>query len=87
VSRNPPPRCSVGHVGGSPVNCHFHIEGPSNTPYEGSSVVVEMIFEDGYPFRQPAIQILGRVLGLNFLPQLSGNTRMMHIKEVWTAEW
>ncbi|KAJ1399136.1 hypothetical protein B484DRAFT_406404, partial [Ochromonadaceae sp. CCMP2298] len=61
--------------------------GPPGTPYEGSEVVVEMVFQDGYPFRQPDIQIMGRVLGLNFLPQLSGNTRMMHIKQVWTAEW
>ncbi|KAJ1430635.1 hypothetical protein B484DRAFT_418745, partial [Ochromonadaceae sp. CCMP2298] len=87
VSRYPPPLCSVGHFGGSPVNCQFHVQGPPGTPYEGSEVVVEMVFQDGYPFRQPDIQIMGRVLGLNFLPQLSGNTRMMHIKQVWTAEW
>lgn len=87
VSRDPPQYCTVAHFGGTPVACNFHIEGPVGTPYEGTTMTLQMVFHDGYPFRQPDIQFQGRVMSLHVLPQLSGDARLIHIKEIWTAEW
>jgi ubiquitin-protein ligase len=87
VSRDPPACCAVAHFGGSPVECAFHIEGPPGSPYEGLRIVLRMTFHDGYPFRQPDIVLRGRVMGLHVLPALGGDSHLMHIKQLWSAEW
>ena len=87
VSRDPPPNCSVAHFGGSPVECNFHIQGPPGSPYEGLELTLQMTFQDGYPYLQPDILFRGRVMGLHMLPALGGDARLMHIKQVWSAEW
>jgi ubiquitin-protein ligase len=87
VGRHPPEFCSVSHFGGSPVACNFTIQGPTGSPYEGAEITLQMVFFDGYPYRQPDVQFQGRVISLHVLPQLSGDARLLHIKEIWNSEW
>ena len=83
ISRDLPAHCTVSHFGGSPVSCNFIILGPPGTPYEGCELTLQMVFFDGYPYIQPDIQFVGRVMGLHVLPQLSGDGRLMHIKGIY----
>ena len=85
ISRDLPAHCTVSHFGGSPVSCNFIILGLPGTPYEGCQLTLQMVFFDGYPYIQPDIQFVGRVMGLHVLPQLSGDGRPMHIKGIYMS--
>jgi ubiquitin-protein ligase len=87
VGRNPPAHCKVVDFGGAIVTCKFLIEGPASSPYRGGRFLLQMVFNDGYPFRHPDIKFLTRMFSVNILSQLDGDGRLMHIQGLWDAEW
>lgn len=87
MKKEPPQFCSVIHFGNTPVEATFSVEGPPDTIYAGAKIVLQLVFHDGYPYRQPDIKILNRVFHINVISQLDGGGRFLHIKEMWSSDW
>lgn len=45
----------------SPATLEAIMAGPSGSPYEGSTMTLEVIASDGYPFTPPAVRLKERV--------------------------
>jgi len=88
VSNNPPNEyVTVSHYGKNPVEAVFKIKGPPDSIYAGAEFELEVIFQPGYPYRQPSIRFLSRIIHINFIMQVDGTGHMKHLDLLWDSRW
>ncbi len=88
VKRHPPQHCEVINFGNTPVTATFRVCGPPDSAiYCGSTLELQLIFYDGYPYRAPDVKILSRVFHVNAITQLDGGARLLHMRDTWSADW
>jgi hypothetical protein len=63
------------------------IKGPENTPYVGTTLHIQITFLEGYPYSAPDLVFLTRIVSINFMMQLDGRARLLHLDAVWEPNW
>ena len=88
VSENPPNEyISVSHYGQTPVTAVFILRGPAGSIYEGAKFELEVVFNNGYPFKMPSVRFLNRIFHINFFMQVDGTGYMRHLENIWDSRW
>jgi ubiquitin-protein ligase len=77
----------VLHYGGIPVICEYLLNGPIHSLYDKGKFIIQVVYNNGYPFQCPTVTILTRLLHLNFLPLISGSYTIPHLEAIWDSAW
>lgn len=82
IKKDPPTHCTAGPVGDDMFNWEGTIFGPTETPYEGGSFKLSILFPNDYPLKPPKIKFITRIYHPNI--DRYGNICLDILKNNWS---
>lgn len=83
IKKDPPSNCSAGPVGDDLFKWEGVIIGPSDSPFEGGTFKLRILFPANYPFKAPQVQFITKIYHPNI--NATGLICLDILKDQWSA--